>query len=149
MLLWTGNVNNIPIMQFWTGIPRITQLKSCMGKREFQNDALWVTLPYSKTFWFFWNEYICRINVLLIVLKLFTWVYLQIYLFANLLSLLWSLRSYTSQRLDRLIKIDIYIYKSSWRIETLVDRASTRPLALIRFYSFLSSCEAVFYQSLG
>ena len=39
--------------------------------------------------------------------------------------------------------------KSSWRIETLVDRASTRPLALIRFYRFLSSYEAVFYQSLG
>ena len=39
--------------------------------------------------------------------------------------------------------------KSSWRIETLGDSASTRPLALIRCYSFSSSYEAVFYQSLG
>ena len=44
-----GHVNNIPTMQFFTGIPRITQSNSYMLSLteccwEFQNDALWDTL---------------------------------------------------------------------------------------------------------
>ena len=39
--------------------------------------------------------------------------------------------------------------KALGALKPFVHRASTRPLALIRFYRFLSSYEAVFYQSLG
>ena len=49
-----GHVNNIPIMQFFTGITRNTQPKSYMLSLtecvwDFQNNALWETLitPFS------------------------------------------------------------------------------------------------------
>ena len=56
MYILIGHVINIPTMQLWTGIPRITQSKqytcTCIlswteYKWEFQNDALWDTLQHA------------------------------------------------------------------------------------------------------
>ena len=61
-LLLTGHVNNIPIMQFFTGISRYTQANSNMLSLieyvwEFQNNVLWDT-HYNALLFHGWIEYV-------------------------------------------------------------------------------------------